>query len=114
MQEPREREPTREVTARAFDVLRIIDGDTFVIMYDGEPTPVRLWGIDAPEAGEPEGEKATHALRDLMEGKTVNILFPAPRKRDNFGRLLCTVYVDGLDVGQELIKAGLAKPYRAK
>ena len=94
--------------------MRVIDGDTIVIVYDGEPTSIRIWGINAPERGDPEGAAATQALRSLVEGKTVRIEFPTSRKRDNFGRLLCTVWVDGLDVGQELIKAGLAKPYREK
>jgi micrococcal nuclease len=92
----------------------VIDGDTFVILYDGEPTSVRIWGINAPERSDLEGGAATHALKSLVEGKNVRIEFPESRKRDNFGRLLCTVWVDGLDVGQELIKGGLAKPYRAK
>ncbi|MCZ6680961.1 MAG: nuclease, partial [Candidatus Poribacteria bacterium] len=29
-------------------VLRVIDGDTVQIQYDGKPTPVRLIGVDTP------------------------------------------------------------------
>ena len=94
---------TREITARAFDVRRIIDGDTFVIMYDGEPTSVRIAGIDTPERGEPGAGEATAALRDLIAGETVTLTFIDPRrKRDNFGRLLAAVVVDGRDVGEAM------------
>ncbi len=58
-------QPAREVTARAFEVVRVIDGDTFVVEYDGEPTSVRIHGIDAPERGEPGHDAATAALREL-------------------------------------------------
>ena len=47
----------------------------------------------------------------MIGGKTVRVAFPASRKRDNFGRLLCKVYLDGNDVGQEMIRRGHAKVY---
>ena len=90
--------PTRETTARTFRVVRVIDGDTFVVEYDGEPTSVRLWGFDAPEPREPGGEEATAGLREMIDGKVVRLEFPGDRKRDNFGRLLARVYVDEMQV----------------
>ena len=39
-----------EINQRTFTVERIVDGDTFKVTYDGEPTSVRITGIDAPEA----------------------------------------------------------------
>ena len=89
---------SREITADTFRVERVIDGDTFVIRYDGEPTSVRLYGFDAPEPNEPGGRSAAADLRDMIEGRTVRLVFPARRKRDNFGRLLARVYVDGIEV----------------
>ena len=103
---------TREITARTFPVRRIIDGDTFVIEYDGEPTSVRIAGIDTPERGEPGAEKATSALRGLIAGKTITLSFSDPQdKRDHFGRLLAVATLDGLDVGARLIGLGLAEQY---
>ena len=32
----------RVITARHYEVLHVIDGDTLRIMYDGEPTSIRL------------------------------------------------------------------------
>ena len=34
-----------------------------------------------------------------------------PRKRDNFGRLLCKVYVGDVDVGQWMLDNGHATAY---
>ena len=82
---------TRVITARHFHVERVIDGDTLVIVYDGEQTSVRLARVNAPERNEPGGAEATEALRGLVDGRTVRIEFTAGHKRDNFGRLLCSV-----------------------
>jgi micrococcal nuclease len=83
------------VQTRTFAVRRIIDGDTFVIRYDGEPTSVRILGIDTPERGEPGFIEARERLARQIEGRVVRLSFDGPRKRDAFGRLLATVSVDG-------------------
>jgi hypothetical protein len=104
--------PTDAITARRFQVTRVVDGDTFKIVYDGEATSVRILGIDTPERGEPGFEEATAALRALIAGRVVRLAFPEDRKRDSFGRLLATVHVNGLDVGDVLLRRGLAERYR--
>ena len=88
----------------------MIDGDTFQITYDGEPTSVRLVGINAPEIREAGGPEAKAALAEMIEGKVVLLEYTEHHKRDNFGRLLCRVYVDGLDVGDEMVRRGEAQP----
>ena len=105
---------SREVTARTFKVKRVVDGDTFKIVYDGESTSVRLLSINAPERNTPEGPAATEALKELIDGKTVRLEFIGDRKRDNFGRLLCKVCVDEKDIGSEMIRRGHAKKYKVK
>lgn len=77
--------PTREITAQTFAVTRIVDGVTFKVLYDGEETSVRLFGIDAPERRDPNGPTATAALGAMIDGKFVRLTFPGTRKRDNFG-----------------------------
>lgn len=103
--------PTREVTASDFRVLRIIDGDTFKVRYDGDITSVRILDINAPERGDPRAEAATEELRRRIAGRTVHLDFAAARRRDNFGRLLCRVIIDGIDVGEHLLDRGLVEPY---
>jgi len=105
---------TRVITARAFRVQRVVDGDTFKVVYDGEPTSVRILGIDAPELREPGGPEAKAALAGIVGAKVVRLAFPGPRKRDNFGRLLARVHVAGVDVAAELMRQGHAKPYRRR
>ena len=61
-----------EITAHTFRVLRVVDGDTFKITYDGEPTSVRFHGINAPERSDPNGPAATAALRKMIGGKRVH------------------------------------------
>ena len=99
----------REITARTFPVARVIDGDPFVVEYDGELTSVQIWGINAPELRDPGGPEAQKALAELVAGRTVMISFPGYRKRDNFGRLLCGVHVEGIDVGAVMVQEGFAE-----
>ena len=98
----------RVITARDYLVLRIVDGDTFKVHYDGEPTSVRFIGIDAPELTEAGGTDATAALERLVGGRVVRLDFAGERKRDNFGRLLCRVHVGGVDVEAALVSQGIA------
>lgn len=95
-------------------MLGVVDGDTFRIDYDGEPTKARFIRIDAPERERPGYGEATQALRQLIDGKRVTITFSDPkgRKRDGFGRLLVSVTVDGLDVEDELLRRGVVQPWR--
>ena len=105
---------TREITARTFRVERIVDGDTFKVIYDGELTSVRIAGINAPERKDPAGPAATKALVELIGGKNVRLEFTEKCKRDNFGRLLCKVYVGAMDVGAEMIRQGHAAVYQKR
>lgn len=102
----------REITATTFAVTRVIDGDTFRVEYDGDLTSVRLRDIDAPERGDPRAAAATEELRRLVDGQTVRLEFGPGRKRDGFGRLLCHVFVNDLDIGQHLLNAGLVEEYQ--
>src|SRR3990167_4193832 len=62
-----------EITARKFQVVRVIDGDTFSVLYDGEETSVRIANYDAPEPNQPGGAEATAKLAALIAGKRVRL-----------------------------------------
>lgn len=90
--------PTLEERA---DVVDVLDGDSFVVEGD----EVRLLGVNAPERDECFGDEARERLAGLIGGRVVGI---AGGERDQFGRLLASVTVDGLDVGATMLGDGMA------
>jgi endonuclease YncB( thermonuclease family) len=86
-------------------VLRIIDGDTLDVMFAGREERVRIFGVDAPERGDPCYSQAAALLRDLA-GSEIRMRSDV-RTMDRNGRLLRYVYrADGLSIDAELIRAG--------
>ena len=92
-----------EITGR---VVGVADGDTLTIL-DSTRTQhkIRLNGIDAPEKKQPYGAASKQHPSDLAHGKEASA---ACYKRDRYGREVCTVFVDGKDVGIAQLDAGLA------
>ena len=88
-------------------VVRVIDGDT-IELQDG--SRVRYLGIDTPETGEPYYSEATAKNRELVEGKVVE-LQSGLRDKDEYGRLLRYVFIDGTFVNAELVAQGYARAY---
>jgi len=91
-------------------VARVIDGDT-IELADGRR--VRYIGIDTPETVHPTkgqecyGPEATARNQQLVEGKTVE-LQSGIEDKDEYGRLLRYVYVDGVFVNAQLVAEGYA------
>jgi micrococcal nuclease len=103
------------------DVLRVIDGDTVemraLVWLDLHMTTrVRLKDLDAPERQgrcPQETQLAAAAaarLAQLLDGQR---LFLTDLTRDKYGgRVVARIITQGgLDVGQELLTEGLARPY---
>lgn len=91
----------------------VVDGDTFYIGGD----KVRIAGVDAPETHDYRcaselalGNRATEKLQALLNSGAVTMT-SIDRDRDRYGRLLRNVAVDGRDVGEALISAGVAREY---
>ncbi len=103
--------PRLSTTGGQAKVVAVLDGDT-IILSGGEK--VRYAGLNTPETHHPDklpeycGREAFEANRRLVAGKTVRLEFDA-RRRDQYGRLLAYVYVDGLFVNAELIRQGYAQ-----
>ncbi|MDR0483027.1 MAG: thermonuclease family protein [Cellulomonadaceae bacterium] len=92
-------------------VVRVIDGDTLVVLLGGVEERVRLIGIDAPERGEPGFAESTAFVRAAVaaSGGTVYLEADGVRDRDRFGRLRRTVWLpDGRNLNQLLLNEGLA------
>jgi endonuclease YncB( thermonuclease family) len=89
----------------------IIDGDTLEI----HGTRIPLWGIDAPESsqlcrGEDSsqyrcGAQAANDLDTFIARRTTSC---GPINLDQYGRTVATCSVDGVDLGEWLVRNGLA------
>jgi endonuclease YncB( thermonuclease family) len=88
---------------------RIVDGDTLAL----GSTRIRLAGIDAPERGQscgetaaawPCGERAEARLGELARTE----VSCQPEDRDRWGRLVAVCRSEGADLGDAMVRAGLA------
>src|SRR5829696_3606309 len=112
--------PVHAQTATPATVSRVVDGHTVeALLTDGRQLTVRLIGIDTPETVRPGvevecgGEQASEAMRGLVEGQEVSLVSdPTQDAVDRFGRSLFYVdRVDGLDVGEQMIRLGWAEVF---
>jgi len=71
-------------------VVSVADGDTITILNSNrQQHRIRLAGIDAPEKGQPYGQRSKQHLADLAFGKDAK----ADRyKIDRYGRDVCNAY----------------------
>jgi len=105
-------------------VVGVTDGDTVTVLDAAKAQhKVRLAGIDAPEKGQPFGERSKENLSRLVFGRDVRVDW---HKRDRYGRLVGTVWVvspdmpcigkpdcpKNLDAGLAQLTVGLAWHYR--
>lgn len=93
--------PKVEVAADEVLCERVLDGDTF--KSDG--TRVRLWGIDAPEKGQPFADEARARLKELIEGKAVRLEW---KDKDQHSREVAIVYAGSTNINLQMVKEGLA------
>jgi len=102
-------------------VVRVYDGDTFYVNIDkvhslfGDELGIRIAGIDTAEIRGGTAESKALALK--AKDFTNDLLNKAKRVdlekcvRGKFFRIVCTVLLDGKSLGDELLKANLAKVY---
>ena len=103
-------EPTATTATTAW-VSWVMDGDTLLLVPQGqkEPVKVRVDGIDAPESCQPGGEAAREAMIRLAMRKTVQL---RAFGHDHYGRQVAQVSIDGVDLGAEMVRTGMAWAYR--
>lgn len=106
---------SNKIDETLYEVIRVVDGDTFVINYNGVNERVRLIGIDTPESVHPDDEKNTefgvkvsNYSKEMLTGKNVMIELDV-QKRDQYGRLLAYIYLDGQMYNKILLEKGFAK-----
>lgn len=111
-------------------VVEVKDGDTveltidlgFKVLYNHS---CRLFGINTPEHGTPEGEAASSFLRELLPPGLAVVVATKKDKLEKYGRILGTitipatktkvgrktVTVPAVNVNDHLVSAGHAKPW---
>lgn len=86
---------------------RVVDGDTVHLSTETRRmVKVRLQGVAAPELSETGGTEATRFVKLLAEGRKVTCELDGTRSKD---REVGVCFVDGKDIGAEVIGAGLAR-----
>ena len=94
-------------------VTDVVDGDTIEVDRGSHIVDVRLIGIDTPETVHPSepvecfGPQASAFTSSHLEGEQVRLEFDIER-RDQYGRALAYVWIDGALFNRVLVARGLA------
>ena len=97
------------------EVVKVIDGDTIRVLWSGRDFdfPVRIIDINAPEMNE-GGREAKEWLEGVIEGETVDIIIDKNQRVGKWGRLLGKVESMGLDMGEMMMRLGLATSFESR
>jgi endonuclease YncB( thermonuclease family) len=91
-------------------VVGITDGDTITVLDEqNQQHTIRLAEIDAPERGQPWGDRARQGLSALVFEKSVSV---QQTDTDRYGRVVARVFSEGRDVNRAMVEEGAAWAYR--
>jgi endonuclease YncB( thermonuclease family) len=116
--------PSIAYSAYDYKMTRVLDGDTVEFIMPGLPVELgdklklRVLGVDTPEKGgraacpaEAKAGAAATAFAKKVLSEALVVQFEI-KEWDKFGgRVLGDVIYDGKRLSEELLKAGLARPY---
>lgn len=87
-------------------VVGIADGDTFTLLLpDHSTVKIRVASIDCPERRQPFSSKARQFTAEAIFEKDVQVAIDS---KDRYGRYIAFVQYENRDLGEELLKHGLA------
>lgn len=102
---------TNEQDQPGYKIIKVKDGDTFVVLMDGKEQVVRLSHIDCPEKKQAFGSKAKPFASSLCFGKYITLIHE--NKFDRNKRLIAEIIIeDGRNINKEMVKQGLAWHYK--
>jgi micrococcal nuclease len=91
-------------------VVGVYDGDSFTLLtQENKSFKIRLHGIDAPEHKQDFSKRSHEFLKALISGKAVQV---EKRNIDRYGRTIAVVFVNNINVNEEMLKAGMAWHYK--
>lgn len=91
------------------EVVGVHDGDSITVRRaSGKSAKVRIYGVDCPELGQPDGDKARALTARMLLGKTVQVI-PA-QKAKSYKRVVGGIVLlgDMLVLQDALVSSGLA------
>lgn len=103
-----------------FEFVKVVDGDTITIKYEGKNTNIRMIWLDAPESSvlrfweaECFWKEAAAQLSEYLSWATeVTLEFDASQgKLDKYNRLLAYVFYNGENMNAKMIRTGYAFEY---
>jgi endonuclease YncB( thermonuclease family) len=86
-------------------LVRVIDGDTFIVSIQGAELHMRLAGVDAPESDQPFGDVAGKELASLIGEQLCVMVY---EEGDTYGRLIVHLWIGDTYVNAEMVKRGMA------
>jgi len=119
----------KEVNVYNWKVIRVVDGDTLEIANQFLPKELKLFvrmkGIDTPEKAPRAKCEKENILAQKASNYTKNSIEKAQKNRQKItfseikwdkdgGRLIAKVMINESDLGQELVRNGLARIYNGE
>jgi micrococcal nuclease len=86
------------------NIIRVIDGDTFVFQTQEGSFTVRMQGTDAPERDQPFSKESAEFLSEYLQKDAVF----KRQGTDIYGRILGTLFIEDQDINLLSIKGGYA------
>ena len=108
----------KTVRKNEVEVVKVIDGDTAVMLLDGKKEKIRFEGIDTPETVKRNcpveffGPEASEFTKKSLSGRKVTLEIQIKNKqlnRDKYGRVLAVVWLGDENFNLSLIKGGFAQ-----
>jgi endonuclease YncB( thermonuclease family) len=98
---------TSSAHAETFEgaVVRVVDGDSLMVLQGDKQVRVRLREIDAPELNQPFGKRSWQSLKDICSKKRARVSWT---EKDRNGRALGRVWCAGVDANAEQVRRGMA------
>ncbi|CAH0120425.1 SPbeta prophage-derived endonuclease YokF [Paenibacillus sp. CECT 9249] len=95
-------------------IVRVVDGDTMEVSFQGKKEKLRLLLVDTPETVhpnkpvEPFGSEASQFAKETLEGQNVKLELDVS-ERDKYGRLLAYLWIGDRMFNEMLLEEGLAR-----
>ncbi|OGH16869.1 MAG: hypothetical protein A3C22_02355 [Candidatus Levybacteria bacterium RIFCSPHIGHO2_02_FULL_37_10] len=112
---------SRAGVKEAAKVIKVIDGDTVMVLMNNKEEVVRLIGIDTPEVLDERkpvqcfGKQASDKAKEVLNGKIIELEDDSTQSnRDEYGRLLRYILLNNLNFNKLMIDGGFAREYTFK